>query len=125
MPENFPARVLALGDVVQSPSMFSDGTALWVDGTEIAHFDSDGALDLRLTRKVIGQLRPRLREDPRVSFRRSPSSDWIELRIAADEDEELLVELVSRAAEAHRPPPGARLRPPPSGAALARRRRFH
>jgi hypothetical protein len=96
----------------------------WCNGTEIAHFDSDDVIDLRLTRSVIRELRPALRADPRVELRKG-SSDWVEVRMAADNDVDFVIELAERAAAVHRAGPGQIAKPPPVGADLERRRRFH
>ncbi len=105
--------------------MFSERPALWVNGKEIAHWDAGGTFDVRLTRGVIRELRSRLRTDPRVRLRPSSSADWLEVAVGDATSEELLVELVDRAADAHRPVLGKIAALPPQGEALARRRRFH
>lgn len=120
-----PALLLRVDGVEASESMFSGSPALWVNGKEIAHADGPGCFDVRLTRGVIRELRERLRADPRVRLRRSSSSDWVEVEIHSVEDETFLVEVVERAAAAHRAPTGILPTPPPTGEALARRRRFH
>lgn len=118
-------RLLAIDGVVESPSMFSDRPALWMNGKEIAHRDADGSYDIRLTRQVIRQMRDQLRAEPHVRLRASSSSDWVEVEVTDANGEELVVELVRAAADAHRPAPGADLRAAPQGEELARRRRFH
>lgn len=110
--------------VSESPSMFTDALAFWVDGKEIAHFDADDVLDLRLTRAVIREHRARLKADARVTLRRS-GGDWVEVRFAGAEDVAFVGELAELAAAAHRPAPGAAAKAPPVGPALDRRRRFH
>jgi hypothetical protein len=122
---SFPECLLAIEGVVQSPSTFSDRPALWVNGKEIVHRDASRIFDVRLTRAVIRQFRQHLREDRRVRLRPSSSADWVEVQVTTAEDDRFLKELVERAAQAHRPPPGTDPAPPPVGAALARRRRFH
>jgi len=118
-------RLLAIDGIFESPSTFSGRPAVWVNGKEIAHRDADGSYDIRLTRQVIRQMRDQLRAEPRVHLRASSSSDWVEVEGTDAEGEELVVELVRAAADAHRPAPGAALRPLPQGKELARRRRFH
>ena len=125
MPSDFPRRLLEIDGVIESPSMFSDRRALWMNGTEIAHEDTDGRYDVRLTRQRIRQMRDRLEGEPCVQLRASSSSDWVVIEVDDAGDAELLVELVTAAANAHRPPPGTALRPPPHGGELARRWRFH
>lgn len=125
MAPNLWQRLLAIDGVVESPSMFSDRPALWVNGKEIVHRDAGGSYDVRLTRQVIRQMRDQLRAEPCVHMRSSSSSDWIEVEVADGKGEELVVTLARAAADAHRPAPGAALRAPPQGKELARRRRFH
>ncbi|MGH9074638.1 MAG: luciferase family protein, partial [Acidimicrobiales bacterium] len=88
-------------------SMFSEGPALWVNGKEIAHWDADGVIDVRLTRAIIRQRREHLRTEPWVWLRRSSSSDWMEVSVGVDRDDSaLLVELIREAALVHRAPAG-------------------
>jgi hypothetical protein len=44
--------------VVESDSAFKDDVAFWVNGTEIAHFEADHAIDIRLTRSQIRRAGP-------------------------------------------------------------------
>jgi hypothetical protein len=106
--------------------MFDDDDvdALWCNGKEIAHFDADDLVDLRLTKAVIRELRPELRSDGRVELRKN-ASDWIRVRISSASDVAFVAELGQRAADAHRPPRGTRAKPAPAGAELERRRRLH
>ena len=105
--------------------MFGSQNAYWCNGKEIAHFDGPNVLDLRLTRSVIRELRPELHRDARVRLR-TAGSDWIEVRVAAsDDDVDFVLGLAERAAAAHRAPRGVPPEPPPRGADLNRRRRFH
>jgi hypothetical protein len=108
----------------EGDSAFSDGKAYWVDAKQVAHFVRPGALELRLTKPVICELRPALRSDPRIGLR-SGSSDWVLVRVSTDADVEFVSSLARRAAAAHAPARGAVPRPPPAGADLERRRRFH
>lgn len=107
-----------INGVVESDSAFKDDLAFWVNGTEIAHFESDDAIDIRLTR---AEIRAR-RADPRVVLRGS-SSDWLTAVRRSAQDEDFVVGLVRIAASAHQQAAGFAL--PPTGAALARWRRFH
>ncbi len=110
---------------MESDSAFCDGPALWVNGKEVLHSDGADTYDVRLTRQLIGEMRPRLRADQRIRLRPSTSSDWIEVVLEADSDESLLVELAALAVAAHLPSPGTPMTAPPTGKDLARRRRFH
>ncbi len=105
--------------------MFRHGPALWVNGKEILHPDAPGRFDVRLTRRVIRELKDRLVADERVRLRPSASSDWLEVEVRCADDEMFLRELAELTVAAHRPSPEATSLPPPTGAALARRRRFH
>ena len=105
--------------------MFTHGPALWVNGTEILHPDVPGHFDVRLTRRVIRELKDRLAADERVRLRPSARSDWLEVEVRCADDKMFLRELAELAVAAHRPPPGATSLPPPTGTALARRKRFH
>ena len=121
---NVLRRLAGIDGVEVSPSAFGEADAIWCNGKEIAHVDASGALDVRLTRAVIRELRPSLRADERVTLRPG-TSDWIETRIESDADVDFAVELVERAAAAHRAAAGEVSKPPPTGSELARRRRFH
>ena len=117
-------RIRRVDGVVESESAFRPEPAFWVNGKEIAHFEGPDAIEVRLTKAVIRGLRPQLKADPRVELRPS-GADWITVRVATKQDADFVVDLVERAADAHRPPPGRTAKFPPTGADLARRRRFH
>ena len=104
--------------------MFSDVTAWWVNGKEVAHFHGADEIEIRLTKPVIRDRRAELKADDRVALRPS-SSDWLTVTLRAPADVEFVVGLVEHAVAAHRPPPGQTAKPPPAGADLARRKRFH
>ena len=117
-------RLRSIEGILESPSMFGSENGFWCNGTEIAHFDSDDVIDLRLTKSVIGQPRSALRQDGRIELRKG-SSDWVEVRVASDDDITFVIELAELAAAAHRAGSGQIAKPPPVGADLERRRRFH
>jgi hypothetical protein len=100
--------IAAIDGVIEAPSRYKDSLAYWVNGKEIAHFESDEALDIRLTRAVIRAHRADLKADPAVELRAS-TSDWITVRNSKVERVLALVEL---AAAAHRAPPGRIPAPP-------------
>lgn len=116
--------IARLDGVTESESMFKDDLAYWVNGTEIAHFDTGQIIDIRLTRDLIRSRRTELRADPRIHLR-SGSSDWISVQILQPDDIAFAADLAESAASAHRAPPGTTPKPPPAGTELARRRRFH
>jgi Family of unknown function (DUF5519) len=113
----------AIDGIIESDSSFQDGLAYWVNGKEIAHFESQ-TIDIRLTREGIRQRRAQLKADPRVRLRRS-GSDWVEVTCTSPADDEFVIDLVRAAADAHRAQSGTLAAPPPTGSDLARRRRFH
>ena len=117
-------RLREIAAVIVSDSMFGHGNAYWVNGTEIAHFESDDVIEVRLTRPEIRERRPAFKADDRVELRPS-GADWIVVRFNSPDDISFVVELVAIAAHAHQPPSGKAAKPPPTGAALRRRQRFH
>lgn len=48
MIESLRAALGAIEGVEERPSRFKDGPALWVAGKEIAHFDDDDVMEIRL-----------------------------------------------------------------------------
>jgi len=99
------AVLSAIDGVEVRPSAFGAGDragdAIWCNGTEIAHFDAEDVIDVRLTKAVIRERRGELRSDERVTLRKH-ASDWIEVRFASDADGAFVAELVQRAAAVHR-----------------------
>jgi hypothetical protein len=128
MPQDLRASLAAqlrrIHGVAESPSMFGPENAFWCNGKEIAHFEGADAIDLRLTRPVIRELRAVLRNDPRVGLR-TAGSDWIEVHLSSTDDVAFVVELAERAAQAHRAVRGETPKAPPVGSDLERRRRLH
>jgi hypothetical protein len=122
--EAIRAGLLALPEVVESPGIFDEGMAFWVNGKQAANFLGDDMIAIRLTRPLIREMRERLRADPRVAALRA-SSDWIQVGLSSNEDVAFVLELAEMAFALYRPPPGVPARPPPLGAELERRRRFH
>src|SRR5260221_4205178 len=90
------ARLSRLPGVMTGESMFGHGLAYWVNGTEIAHFEGDGIVEVRLTKAVIRGRRGELKVDPRVELRRS-GADWIIVRFREPSDVDFVVDLVRRA----------------------------
>lgn len=101
---------------------FAPGPALWVGRREIAHFDDDRTIDVRLTKQVTRSRRSELRDDGRVSLRPG-GSDWLEVTIGSPDDTDWARSIVLDAIEANRgtAPEGT----PPTSPELDRRRRFH
>jgi Luciferase len=118
----FWRRCRYLGDGAVGDSAFGSGAALWVGKREIAHFDDEHTLDIRLTKHAIRDRRRELTANARIHLRRG-HSDWLEIRIEDQSDFEYALTLVRDAILANRAsaPPG----PPPTGSELERRRRLH
>jgi hypothetical protein len=102
--EPLHAALRAIEGVEERPSRFIDGPALWVGGMEIAHFDDDVVMDIRLTRALIRARRSELRANPAVTLRASSSADWLEVTVTDADAEMLCIELVGAAARAHADP---------------------
>jgi len=111
-----------LDGVVVNEGAFSPGPAIWVRRREVAHFDGDDELDVRLTKQLISERRTELRSDVRVALRPG-NSDWIDITIANESDRSFAEGIVHLAFEANRLT--AATGPPPTGAELDQRRRFH
>jgi Luciferase len=109
--ESIRTALTRIDGVLESGSRYKPDLAYWVNGTEIAHFESDRLLDVRLTRAVIRAHRSTLRTDPAVLLRPG-SSDWITVDVGGPEGLARAVHLVELAAAAHRAPPGSTPRPP-------------
>jgi Luciferase len=75
-------------DVAMSEGAFAPGPALWLEKREVAHFDDERTLDVRLTRSVIRCRRADLHSDERVTLR-SGGSEWLEVTIEAADDAEM------------------------------------
>jgi hypothetical protein len=116
--------LLAIPGVVESPGVFHDADAFWINGAQIAHWRDPYTLELRLTKKLIRERRAELKQDPRVILRRG-ASDWIMLHFDSRDDVIFAARLAIAAADAHRPADGTPMKPPPTGADLDRRKRFH
>src|SRR5271154_7267754 len=108
MQDELMERLGRLDGAVVSEGAFSPGPALWVGKREIAHFDGDQTLDVRLTKSVIAGRRSALRADDRVVLRPG-TSDWLEVSIESPEDAEFAISLVVDAVAADRKtaPPGS------------------
>jgi hypothetical protein len=111
MTEPVRTALTTIDGVLESQSRYKPELAYWVNGTEIAHFETDTLLDVRLTRAVIRSLRPTLRTDPAVTLRPA-TSDWLTVDISGPDGLDRAVHFVGLAATAHRAPPGATPRPP-------------
>lgn len=93
---SFLARGAAIRGLRHSPSRFgAHPPALWLGRREIAHLHGD-EVEVRLTRRGIGERRDELRRDLRIDLRR-PGSDWVRLRLLRGDDVERALELLRAA----------------------------
>jgi Family of unknown function (DUF5519) len=51
VPDRLREALCQVDGVIESESAFKDDLAFWVNGKEIAHFEGDHAIDIRLTRR--------------------------------------------------------------------------
>jgi Family of unknown function (DUF5519) len=119
--ETFLDRSAKLDGVVVAEGTFGPGPALWVGKREVAHFDDEDTLDIRLTKAQIRARRSEFKADDRVGLRPG-SSDWLEVQVRDASDVDFALSLVHDAITAN--VPTAPVGHPPTGADLARRRRF-
>ena len=121
--EEFLERCCDSGDgSAMGEGAFAPGPALWVGRREVAHFDDERTLDVRLTKAVIQLRRVELKSDGRTTLRQR-TSDWLHIAIRSEGDAEWARRIVLDAVEANLPTAAPGL--PPVGADLERRRRFH
>jgi hypothetical protein len=85
-------RLLALPGIDERPSRWGADPAFWIAGREFVHCRGDQA-EVRITRSLMTEA---LR-DPRV-IRRTRTSDWVQVPIAATE---LIANLAERAVAAN------------------------
>ena len=101
----------SIDGVVQRESRFAPVPAWWVDGREVVHVDTDGSLDIRVTRKVIVEHRELFRTDDRVQLR---PGDWLTFHVAGPGDVPDAADIIAMAVEANRRPPAGRVRKTPT-----------
>ena len=88
-----------LGPVVERRSRYADKPALWLHGREIAHSETSGVVDLRITRRGWTNLRDLVVEDR--ALERDPTlRDWIILR-GSPSDVDRLRPVLAAAVEAN------------------------
>lgn len=95
----FIDRCAQLDHAVIRKGAFSPGPAVWVGKREVAHFDDECTLDVRLTRSVIRARRAELAADGRVHLR--PGSDWLEVRMTGELDSDFAIALIGDAITAN------------------------
>jgi hypothetical protein len=86
------------GPVYEGSSRWGGKPALFLDRREIAHYDGQGLVDLRIT--ASGWKRVDLGDDPAVTRDRS-RRDWVSISVASREDVERLRPLLVAAVQAN------------------------
>ena len=84
-------------------SRFASVDALWLiaERREIAHVDSEAAIDVRVGRHNIRRYRAEWQDDGRFAFR-SSASDWVMFEVRDDADIGAAVALIELACDANR-----------------------
>ncbi len=93
------ARILDNPEIEHKKSKFSKSEAFFFRGKEIGHFHSPNEMDIRVTKSNVKQL---IASDDDRLFRRSPSSDWIEVKFQKKSDLKFVLDLVDLAIRATR-----------------------
>jgi hypothetical protein len=107
-------RLLAIPGVDEKPSRWGADPAFWIAGREFVHCHGDQA-EVRVTRSLMTDAL----SDPQV-IRRTRTSDWVQVPIAATD---LIASLAERAVAANLI--GRRAAPNTSGSRRSRRSRCH
>ncbi len=98
--ERFMRRGGALRRIRVAPSQFGDhGPALWVGTRQITHPHREN-VEIRLTRRVMREMRDELRADLRINMRQ-PGSDWIIVYLRSPADMARALELLRLAIRAN------------------------
>jgi Family of unknown function (DUF5519) len=96
----FVDAMLATGHVQEGRSRYGHKPALFAGSREIAHLESDGAIDVRITRAGWAQARQDFVADPAV-LHDPGRRDWIELRPKRASDLDRLAPLLAITAAAN------------------------
>jgi hypothetical protein len=86
------------GPVYERPSRWGGKPALFLERREIAHYDGQGTVDVRIT--AAGWTRVAFGDDPAVTRVRS-RRDWVSIRVRSVEDLERLRPLLAAAVQAN------------------------
>jgi hypothetical protein len=101
-PKEFEAQLAEDPRFERGKSRFSEATAIYYEGKELAHFQGEG-IDIRLTAAGIYALQSRLVSDNVITV----AKDWVLLRLASEEDNKFAMAVLERAIrEAHNATPG-------------------
>jgi hypothetical protein len=90
-------------DLAEAEPSCGTGRALRSPHAEIAHFHTDGDVDLYLTARAVNRIEEHL--TTAAAVRLVPGSQWVTLRLEVATDVHLLMTLVSLALQAHQTRP--------------------
>jgi hypothetical protein len=116
-------RLLEIPGIEEGENSWGDDRALWVNAKQMANFRGPRALEIRLGRALIRELKARLKDESRVT--RRGSSDWVGFEFETADDFAFVEEMAALATLVYLPADGLAPKPPPTGAAMERRKRFH
>lgn len=101
-PKEFEVQLADDPRFERGKSRFSEATAIYYEGKELAHFQGEG-IDIRLTAAGIYALQARLVTENVITV----AKDWVLLRLASEEDNKFAMAVLERAVrEAHNASPG-------------------
>lgn len=86
-------KLLEIPKLEVQPSKVAGGFAIFFKDKEIAHFHHDNEIDVRLTRKVIRELKLEHPVDSKLHRGRANTSDWIEIRFYSSREVDSVIEL--------------------------------
>lgn len=84
--------------IERKKSRFSEATAFFLDGKEIAHFHEEPEIDLRLTAAGIFAMKALITHESIVSV----SKDWVVIRLESEEDLAFTQDVLERAVKENR-----------------------
>ncbi len=99
--DSLERKILALEDVHAQASRWGGKRAYFVGANEFAHWETETALDIRLTHQAIQTGKPQLRLDGRVKLRRG-RSDWFEFTLSDKSDLKTALEWLEKARQINR-----------------------
>jgi hypothetical protein len=91
-------RLLAIPRLEEGPSTFGNkDIAYFVGGKQVAHFHGSRSIDIRLTKEIIKEVSSELAKVKVIP--RKSASDWVEIALTSKAENDLIIELIQRAAK--------------------------
>jgi hypothetical protein len=97
----FVDRALSLGATREQRSRYADKPALWLGSREIAHCETAGTIDVRITAAGWRSARARFGTDPAVT-KVAARRDWLELRLTNPADLDRYADLIAHTIQSNR-----------------------